>query len=222
LICIIAITGIGSANLINVQVDFDARMDIKDLKKKLDECLAAKRAIYAVVAIIGSTEHGACDPLKDIVALRKEVSQKKQRMMLTSSLHSPTALQYQSKGLSFVLHADGAWGTYYHATLNPNPNLRAPRESDQYFVPSMPLKPSTRDSLLHLRDCETITVDPHKSGYIQYPAGGLLYRDGRMRYLVTWTSPVVFRNDEESMGVYGVEGRFVYSSSSQFARGLTS
>lgn len=70
---ITAITGIGSANLINVQVDFDARMEMKDLRVKLDECLAKKRAIYAVIAIIGSTEHGACDPLKDMVEIRKEV-----------------------------------------------------------------------------------------------------------------------------------------------------
>ena len=48
-----------------------------------------------------------------------------------------------------------------------------------------------------------------RSGYVPYPAGGLCYRDGRMRYLVTWTSPVVWRggsSDAESMGIYGVEG----------------
>lgn len=54
-----------------------------------------------------------------------------------------------------------------------------------------------------------ITND-HRSGYCPYPAGGLCYRDGRMRYLVTWTSPVIFReadaNKGESIGVYGVEG----------------
>jgi glutamate/tyrosine decarboxylase-like PLP-dependent enzyme len=124
-------------------------------------------------------------------------------MMLTSVFAS---LQYQSKGLSFVLHADGAWGAYYHTTLNSVDG--APSKTPSGFVPSVPLKPSTCDGLLHLRYCDSITVDPHKSGYIQYPAGGLLYRDARMRYLVTWTSPVVFRKDEESIGVYGVEGRF--------------
>ena len=81
------------------------------------------------------------------------------------------------------------------------------KNDDRGFVPSMPLKSSTEESLRHLRFCESITVDPHKSGYLQYPAGGLLYRDGRMRYLITWTSPVVYRNDEESIGVYGIEGR---------------
>ena len=47
-----------------------------------------------------------------------------------------------------------------------------------------------------------------RSGYCPYPAGGLCYRDGRMRYLVTWTSPIVFREADqaENIGVYGVEG----------------
>lgn len=48
-------------------------MDVADLRKRLDECLDQKQAVYAVVAIIGSTEHGSCDPLGDIVALREEV-----------------------------------------------------------------------------------------------------------------------------------------------------
>jgi glutamate/tyrosine decarboxylase-like PLP-dependent enzyme len=56
--------------VIDVNVDDDARMDVEDLKTKLKACLAAKRAVYAVVAIIGSTEHGACDPLDEIVSLR--------------------------------------------------------------------------------------------------------------------------------------------------------
>ena len=46
-----------------------------------------------------------------------------------------------------------------------------------------------------------------RSGYTPYPAGGLCYRDGRMRYLVTWTSPIVFHsgNQAENIGVYGIE-----------------
>ena len=46
------------------------RVDVEDLKTKLKDCLAKKRAVYAVVAIIGSTEHGACDPLDKIISLR--------------------------------------------------------------------------------------------------------------------------------------------------------
>ncbi|TDL20030.1 PLP-dependent transferase [Rickenella mellea] len=176
-----AITGIGSANLLAINVDESARMDIVDLRKRLEECLSAKRAVYAVVAIMGTTEHGAVDPLKEIIDLRNE---------------------FRSKGLSFVLHGDAAWGAYFCTTLQPVKEARRPG-----FVPAVPLKKSTQDGLRHLRFCDSVTVDPHKSGYIQYPAGGLLYRDERMRHLVTWTSPVIFSSsEEESIGTYGIEG----------------
>jgi glutamate/tyrosine decarboxylase-like PLP-dependent enzyme len=61
---------------------------------------------------------------------------------------------------------------------------------------------------LHLAD--SITIDPHKTGYVPYPAGALCYRDNRMKYLVTWTTPYISRGPSaESIGVYGVEGRLV-------------
>ncbi|KAE9396101.1 PLP-dependent transferase [Gymnopus androsaceus JB14] len=178
-----AVTGIGSENLISIRVNDGAHMDIVHLEEELNKCLYANppRAIYAVVAIIGSTEHGACDPLADIVRLRK---------------------QFRKKGLTFVLHANGAWGTYFFTTLK---KIEIHGELGN-FVPSIALKPKTKESLQNLHECDLITVDPHKSGYIQYPAGGLLYRDQRMRYLITWTSPVVNRQGEESIGVYGIEG----------------
>ncbi|KAJ4485314.1 pyridoxal phosphate-dependent transferase [Lentinula aciculospora] len=205
-----AITGIGSENVIPVKVDDSARMDPNDLRRLLHECLnlkdaqgnAAPRAVYAVVAIIGSTEHGACDPVKDILDIREE---------------------FRKKGLSFVLHADGAWGTYF-ATAIPEIVVQQSislssewshtsmklgdynKARHDVFVPTVPLKTKTLESITHMRHCDSITVDPHKSGYIQYPAGGLLYRDQRMRYLVTWTSPIVYRNDLQSIGVFGVEG----------------
>jgi glutamate/tyrosine decarboxylase-like PLP-dependent enzyme len=54
-------------------VDNDARLKVDDLRKHLEESLRLKRPVYAVVAIIGSTEQGACDPLDQIVVLRDEV-----------------------------------------------------------------------------------------------------------------------------------------------------
>lgn len=177
-----AITGIGSSNCIGIKVDNNARMLISDLKEKLDQCQKEKRPVFAVVAIIGSTEHGACDPLMDVVELRD---------------------QYRDAGMSFVVHADGAWGTYFATTLKDEVK-RGP--GDVYFVPSIALKEETQANLRNLRYADSITVDPHKSGYIQYPAGGLLYRDERMRYLITWTSPYIERAGEENIGTYGLEG----------------
>ncbi|KAH9842546.1 uncharacterized protein C8Q71DRAFT_699191 [Rhodofomes roseus] len=59
-----------------------------------------------------------------------------------------------------------------------------------------------------MRYADSITVDPHKSGYVPYPAGGLCYKDERSKYLITWTGPYIDggASDVESMGVYGLEG----------------
>lgn len=190
----IAIVGIGSKNLIPVPVDDAARMDINKLKEKLKQCVEKRQAVYAVVAIMGSTEHGACDSLGDIIELRKEFE--------------------RDHGLSFVIHADAAWGGYFRSMLvKPHKSSEKARhrsgleEEGDAFVPLLALHPHTVKHLDSLKDCDSITVDPHKSGYVLYPAGSLCYRDQRMRYLNTWTSPVINRANEESIGIYGVEGR---------------
>ncbi len=54
---------------------------------------------------------------------------------------------------------------------------------------------------------DSITVDPHKSGYIPYPAGALCYRNGAMRDLVTFKAPYIVHDEAEpAMGIYGLEG----------------
>ncbi|KAF8427943.1 pyridoxal phosphate-dependent transferase [Tirmania nivea] len=179
-----AIAGIGSVNCVEVAVDDSARMDLSDLRAKLNECIRTSTPVYAVVAVMGSTEHGAVDPLADIVTLRSE---------------------FERDGLSFVIHADAAWGGYFASMLVD----RGPREHfDSSFVPALSLSEHTEKHLIAFKYADSITIDPHKSGFAPYPAGGLCYLDGRMRYLVTWTSPVVFRDTDatESIGVYGVEG----------------
>jgi len=210
-ICGSAIVGIGSNNIVNVQVDNDGRLDIGELKKRLSGRVLAsddkalpdeeKKAVFAVVAVIGSTEEGAVDPLDKILKVREEFE--------------------DLYGLTFVVHADAAWGGYFTSTLNPSSEElpgqdRAPSAPETPVrgdaVPTLALKPETITQLMSLRDADSITIDPHKSGYIPYPAGGLCYRDGRMRYLLTWTTPYITpgTNVSESIGIYGVEGRLVY------------
>ncbi|KAI0051057.1 PLP-dependent transferase [Auriscalpium vulgare] len=180
-----AITGIGSRNLIGVPVDEEARMDCEALDMLLGKCLKDHQAVYAIVAIIGTTEHGAVDPLSKILALRRK---------------------YQRRGLSFMVHADAAWGGYFTSMLVPDPARQG--VLDPADDPALFVHPQTLNELRHLRYADSITIDPHKSGYVPYPAGSLCYRDGRLRYLVTWTSPVVDSPEDGAtrMGVYGIEG----------------
>ena len=73
--------------MVGVKVDHGARMDLDDLRDQLQYCLDKQVAVYAIVAIIGSTEEGAVDPLRGVIKMRDE---------------------FQAKGLSFLVHCDGA------------------------------------------------------------------------------------------------------------------
>lgn len=171
-------------------------MNTSALRDELLSCLHERRAVYEVVAVMGTTEEGAVDRLADIVAIRDEM---------------------QQKGLSFVLHADAAWGGYFASMIPPEPLKGLPDrdEAASDFVPNVGLRVETVDQLRALKFADSITIDPHKAGYVPYPAGSLCFRDGRMRYQTTWSAPYINQgvNEGESFGVYGVEGRCEWASS---------
>ncbi|XP_033726851.1 uncharacterized protein LOC117316408 isoform X2 [Pecten maximus] len=179
--------GIGSENLISVMFDRNARMSIDDLKRILNGLLVREIPVIAVVVVIGTTEHGAVDPLSKVINLRKE---------------------FREKGLNFCVCADAAWGGYFTSMLHSKSTSRATVIKDHGgYIPMFPLSPYTRKQLLHLKYADTITLDPHKSGYCPYPAGGLCYRNGAMRGFVQISASVIYQNEEEpDVGMYGVEG----------------
>ncbi|KAK9439934.1 pyridoxal-dependent decarboxylase domain protein [Metarhizium brunneum] len=200
-----AISGLGSGAIINIPVDNDARVDLEVLEEKLLDCAKSQTPVYAVVAVIGSTEEGAVDRLSKIVELRKELQDK--------------------HGLSFLIHADAAWGGYFATMLRRTKDGpvetkhigTASGEDDVSFtaegtsdvkrlVPALCLKKTSEEDLLALQHADSITVDPHKAGYIPYPAGSLVYRDGRLRHLVTWSVPYLSQGSSDNIGIYGVEG----------------
>ncbi|KAH9482174.1 L-tyrosine decarboxylase [Psilocybe cubensis] len=186
-----AVLGIGSDNLRNVPVDIQAHMDINELDRMLKICLDEETPVYQVVAVIGTTEEGGVDRITEILKLRQK---------------------YEALGLSFAIHADAAWGGYF-ATMLPKDTLgrnrtRLPKEdTTSGFVPHVGLREESALQLSHIKYADSITIDPHKAGYVPYPAGALCYRDGRMRYLLTWSAPYLAQGNEgQSIGIYGIEG----------------
>lgn len=181
-----AILGLGADNLMNVAVDLDGRVDLAVLKKHLDRCRDEQRPVIAVVAVMGTTEESAVDPLANILDLQAS---------------------YAKQGLMFHVHADAAWGGYHRSLINEDFDIPRPTG----FVVAPPLSAPMSDYVVRqfqaLGRADSITVDPHKSGYIPYPAGALCYRNGAMRSLVTFSAPVVFHGEAEpTVGIYGVEG----------------
>jgi glutamate/tyrosine decarboxylase-like PLP-dependent enzyme len=180
-----ALLGLGAAQMIDVAVDLDARLDLGDLRRRLEECLAARRPVLSVVAVIGSTEESAVDPVARVLELRDE---------------------FLARGLAFTVHADAAWGGYHRTVINPDFRMAEPAAFAEP-PPAAPLSSYVVRQLEALSGTDSITVDPHKSGYIPYPAGALCYRNSAMRNLVTFSAPVIYRGGAEpTVGIYGVEG----------------
>jgi glutamate/tyrosine decarboxylase-like PLP-dependent enzyme len=91
------------------------------------------------VAIIGSTEHGACDPIVEISTARTE---------------------FQARGLSFAIHCDATWGGYFTSMIREAPTV--PGKPELSYVPPMPLQPYTVAQLKKLCHPDSIIIDPHK------------------------------------------------------------
>ncbi|RBR06154.1 uncharacterized protein FIESC28_11169 [Fusarium coffeatum] len=150
----VAIAGLGSGNVVGVDVNNAAQIDIKLLEEHLHECVTSRTPVFAVVAIIGSTEEGAVDRLTEILRLRK--------------------MFQEEYGLSFLVHADAAWGGYFATMVNPDRRYSVEEQSGAKPEPEWYLDPKTVEDIKAMAEADSITVDPHKAGYIPYPAGSLV------------------------------------------------
>lgn len=154
----------------------DMRLDPAALDEALADCRERRTPVLAVVAILGTTEYGSLDPLHEILRLRE---------------------RWARDGLGFLVHVDAAWGGYL-ATLfrRPDGGLRtreAMRRDFRYF-PS----PRVHKTFAALSGADTVTVDPHKLGYLPYGAGGgFVCRDQGLVALVAEDAPYVFHGGDE-------------------------
>jgi glutamate/tyrosine decarboxylase-like PLP-dependent enzyme len=141
-----------------------------------------------VVAVLGTTEYGTVDPIDRVVAARDAM---------------------QARGLGFSVHVDAAWGGYL-ATLfrNADGSLRRREEVGAEFT-RFP-QPEVHAAFAALGETDSVTVDPHKLGYLPYGAGAFICRDHRAMALLAEEADYVFDGDGASdyMARYRRLGQF--------------
>ena len=72
--------------------------------------------------------------------------------------------------------------------------------------PEMHLSDYVQKQLSALHCCDTITIDPHKTGFCPYPAGAICYRDKIMNTFLHINSEVPYLHGNMVLGNVGIEG----------------
>lgn len=161
-----------------------------------------------VIGITGTTEEGAVDPIHEIQFIKEQLAIEKNR--------------------SFWLHVDAAWGGYFRSLfvekeseIVPLKDLDSAAEelakelnvSEEFSVLVKDVithqsekvtwnEPDIYKAFLSMPHADSITVDPHKMGYIPYPCGIIAFKNGVVTELVTQKAQYI---SDEKGGIYEID-----------------
>ncbi len=188
------VLGLGMHQLKTIPADQNYRLDMEALETWLQD--HSDTPVLAVVPIIGTTEEGVMDPMHKLAALRIRLE--------------------QDMGRSFYIHADAAYGGYYAAMFSADDFSKHKTAEDAlnefashtqknekgYLITDegFAIKPDELEavrtsleqifeSLEALKHADSITIDPHKLGYIPYPAGSVLFKNNQSKSLISFEAP---------------------------------
>ena len=185
--------GIGARRMLAVPVDAQCRMDPDALWSVLSRCAADQRPVLAVVSVCGTTEEGAVDRLDLVTQVRERAA--------------------AELGVAFHLHSDACYGGYAASVTRGADGRRLSaaeiRSKHELDWPS----PAWVASIEALSQADSVTIDPHKLGYVPYPAGALLLRDRRARALVSLDPPYLAPSDGADRVGEAFIGRWILEGS---------
>ncbi|MGZ8456407.1 MAG: pyridoxal phosphate-dependent decarboxylase family protein [Gemmatirosa sp.] len=193
------VLGIGETQLVHVPVDAHFRMDPAALEEILHGLAARCQPVIAAVSVLGTTEESAVDRLDLVLDARDRAG--------------------RELGLAFHVHADAAWGGYAASiTRGPDGARRSYADTLADYAPGAdPRRPGDAwptealyRALCALERTDSVTIDPHKLGFVPYPAGAVSFRDGRTRHLVAAEAPYL---SHAGASEWGFLGRYILEGS---------
>jgi len=167
--------GFGSANLVTVAVDERMRMDATALEQALADAHAAQRPVLAVVGVLGTTEFGAIDPIDELVTMRR---------------------RWREQGLDFAIHIDAAWGGYLASMFRQADGSMLSREQMRRDFRHFP-SADVYQAFAAMQHVDSITVDPHKLGYVPFGCGAYLARNRGMTDFISQRAAYVFDVEDD-------------------------
>jgi glutamate/tyrosine decarboxylase-like PLP-dependent enzyme len=144
--------GVGDDNLHHIDPDLSGHYRVELLRKRLLRCHAEGQPVMAVVSIAGSTETGGIDPCDEISELLRDLR--------------------EQHGWHIWHHVDAAYGGFFCSMLRTKAGFAG-------AAVEAALPPFAARALGSLGKADSITVDPHKLGYVPYSSGAFLAADLR-------------------------------------------
>lgn len=147
--------GLGERQFMKIPINETMVVDLDHFQQVLEEVCEQKQPVLMAIGVLGTTEFSGVDPIGEMVAMRD---------------------QMHKRGLFFGLHVDAAWGGYLASLFRrPDGQLCEFEEVHADFKHF----PSTHvyEAMRALPEVDSITIDPHKLGYLPYPSGAYICRD---------------------------------------------
>ena len=190
---IVRALGIGSNQLVFIPVDDHFRLDPDALWEQLRRHAADHTPAIACISVCGTTEESAVDRL-DLV---QEVRERAGREL----------------GIAFHLHSDACYGGYAASvTWRLDGQRRSAEDIRASTGSAWPAEEWVR-SMEAMGATDSVSIDPHKLGYIPYPAGAILVRDRRARELVAVDPPYLLPAEEVAGREEDYIGRYIFEGS---------
>lgn len=173
----VKLLGLGTAQLREVPEN-GMRMNVAALDRLLAELQASRTPVLAIVGVLGTTEFGMLDPLHEIVEMRDA---------------------WQARGLYAPVHVDAAWGGYLASVFRTADGGIAPHETMRREFRHFPSR-TVHAAFSALPRVDSVTVDPHKLGFVPFGAGAIVFRDQRMLDFVSLRADYVFDPERTAPG----------------------
>lgn len=190
---IIRALGIGSNQIVRIPVDDHFRIDTTALWETIVSLTSRRVPIMGCITVCGTTEESAVDQLDEILAVRARAE--------------------SELGVTFHVHSDACYGGYAaSATWGADGRRRSATRIRESSGCDWPSEQWVR-AVIALGEADSVTIDPHKLGYVPYPAGAFLLKERRARELVATDPPYL----APTAGLDSAEdlylGRFIFEGS---------
>ena len=208
------ILGYGENSVELIPVESHFRMNPDALRERLFD-LADDKYVASVIGIAGTTEQGAVDPLHRIKFHRDELERTENRsfwfhvdaawggyvrsLFRGHDLKEPHEHRTLADICEEYFEKIGASEHAELTMLSPVPGVKT-KEKKTLLLEWR--DPEVYSAFLAMPDADSITVDPHKLGYVPYPAGLVAFQRSHVTELVIQKAPYI---TDEAGGVRNIE-----------------